>query len=99
MPYRQSLSRAAVACLFTAALSTVASAPSAQAATGLCGFRTGASTVNKVMVIWFENKNYGSIVGSGSAPFLNRTVKAQCGLATNYQALSHPSLPNYLAAT
>jgi len=31
--------------------------------------------------------------------YLNNTVKAQCGLATNYNALAHPSLPNYLSAT
>jgi phospholipase C len=51
------------------------------------------------MVIWFENKDYKAIVGSANAPYLNNTVKAQCGLATNYFALTHPSLPNYLAAS
>ena len=99
MPHRQTLMRAVVACLFAAALSATSPGASAQAATGLCGFKTGTSTVNKVMVIWFENKDYASIVGSGSAPYLNNTVKAKCGLATNYHALTHPSLPNYLSAT
>jgi hypothetical protein len=51
------------------------------------------------MVIWMENKSYSSIVGSASAPYLNNTVRAQCGLATAYNALTHPSLPNYLSAT
>ena len=45
-----------------------------------------------------ENKGYGSVVGSGNAPFENSLAK-QCGLATNDNGVSHPSLPNYLAAT
>ena len=33
-----------------------------------------------------------------SAPYFN-TLAAECGLATNYHNVSHPSAPNYLAAT
>jgi phospholipase C len=33
-----------------------------------------------------------------AAPYLN-TLASECGLATNYHNVSHPSLPNYLAAT
>ena len=43
-----------------------------------------------------ENKEYGSIVGNSSAPYLNSLI-SQYGLATNYDAVSHPSEPNYLA--
>jgi phospholipase C len=45
-----------------------------------------------------ENEAYQSIIGSRSAPYITQLADA-CGLATNYQAISHPSLPNYLAAT
>ena len=45
-----------------------------------------------------ENKPYGSVIGSSLAPYENALAKA-CGLATNYRAITHPSLPNYLAAT
>jgi hypothetical protein len=45
-----------------------------------------------------ENHAYGSVMGSSSAPFENSLVK-QCGSATNNNGVSHPSLPNYLAAT
>lgn len=45
-----------------------------------------------------ENKSYDSIVGSSSAPYLTHLASV-CGLATNYVAVAHPSLPNYLAAT
>ena len=45
-----------------------------------------------------ENKNYSSIVGSPSAPYENQ-IAQECGLATNYHAVAHPSLPNYIALT
>jgi phospholipase C len=45
-----------------------------------------------------ENKQYGSVIGSSSAPYEN-ALAARCGLATNYRGITHPSLPNYLAAT
>jgi hypothetical protein len=42
---------------------------------------------------------YGDIIGNTSqAPYLN-TIAGECGLATNYHNLSHPSLPNYVGAT
>src|SRR5690348_8274350 len=52
-----------------------------------------------VVWIWLENHGYDQIVQSNDAPFLNRTLARTCGLATNYHALGHPSLPNYMAAT
>lgn len=48
-------------------------------------------------MIFEENHDYGSVVGSPHAPNLNR-VAAGCGLATSYEARTHPSLPNYLTA-
>jgi len=46
--------------------------------------------------IWFENK--APVVGSASAPYFT-SLAASCGLATDYHGITHPSLPNYLAAT
>jgi phosphatidylinositol-3-phosphatase len=43
-----------------------------------------------------ENKAYSDVIGSPAAPFENRLAK-RYGLATHYFAVSHPSLPNYLA--
>src|SRR5258706_10348368 len=64
-----------------------------------CGLGgTPPQTYEHVVWIWFENHGYGQIIGSGAAPFFNHTAEA-CGLATNYQAIAHPSLPNYIAAT
>jgi len=45
-----------------------------------------------------ENHAYSEIIGSSSAPYINSLANA-CGLATNYNAVTHPSLPNYIAAT
>jgi hypothetical protein len=49
-------------------------------------------------VIVMENHEYGTVIGSAGAPYTNR-LAASYGLATNYYAASHPSLPNYLALT
>lgn len=63
-----------------------------------CGVSGGATHYAHVVWIWMENKPYGSVIGSSSAPYEN-ALAAQCGLATNYHGVTHPSLPNYIAAT
>lgn len=71
----------------------------AAASPGPCG--TGAvppATLGHVIWIVFENNAYSSIIGSPSAPFIN-SLAQQCGLATNFFAETHPSLPNYIAMT
>lgn len=52
-----------------------------------------------IVVIVMENHEYGSIVGSSSAPWLNHTFIPRGTLFTKYHATHHPSLPNYLAMT
>ncbi len=52
-----------------------------------------------VVVILLENHEYGDIVGSASASYVNGTLIPSGRLFTNYYAVSHPSLPNYLALT
>jgi phosphatidylinositol-3-phosphatase len=52
-----------------------------------------------VIWIWMENNSFGSIIGKNTgAPYIN-SLANKCGLATNYHNISHPSLPNYMAAT
>lgn len=51
-----------------------------------------------IFVIVMENHEYGSVIGSAAAPYVNG-LAATYGLATNYFAASHPSLPNYFALT
>ena len=51
-----------------------------------------------VYVIIFENKEYSSVVGSSSAPYINSLI-SQYGLSTSFYAERHPSEPNYIALT
>ena len=51
-----------------------------------------------IAVIVMENKGYGDVIGSSSAPFINRLAR-RYALARAMYAVSHPSLPNYLALT
>lgn len=51
-----------------------------------------------VIWVWMENKGSDDVIGSPHAPFEN-ALSRQCGLAASYHGITHPSLPNYLAAT
>ena len=51
-----------------------------------------------VVLILMENHSYGQIAGNASAPYLNGFAHRGT-LFTNMNAVSHPSLPNYLAIT
>jgi phosphatidylinositol-3-phosphatase len=63
-----------------------------------CGTVKSPGRYTRVIWIWMENHSYGTIIGSKQAPYINR-LAAACGLATNYHNITHPSLPNYVAAT
>lgn len=51
-----------------------------------------------IVLIVDENKPAGSVIGNAAAPYLNRLARTGA-LATDYRAVAHPSLPNYLALT
>ncbi|HLH28293.1 MAG TPA: alkaline phosphatase family protein, partial [Acidimicrobiales bacterium] len=73
----------------------------ARAASGgnaFCGSRSGPPATSKLLVIWEENASASSVYGNPAAPHLN-TYAQECGRATDYVSLGHPSLPNYLEAT
>jgi hypothetical protein len=55
----------------------------------------GVSRLDHVFMIMMENHGYDQIVGNPNAPFLNQYAKS-ANLATNYFAVAHPSLTNYL---
>jgi phosphatidylinositol-3-phosphatase len=63
-----------------------------------CGTLTGKPVVDEVLVIWEENHSYSSIIGNPAASEFDG-LAARCGLATSYEALTHPSLPNYMEMT
>jgi hypothetical protein len=52
----------------------------------------------RVAVIVMENHEFGDIIGSAAAPFINGLARRYT-LARGMHAVTHPSLPNYLALT
>jgi predicted small lipoprotein YifL len=74
-----------------------------------CGAKAGApldlpsspadlprSNASHVVVIVMENREYGEVIGDASSPYVNG-LAGRGALATNYYAIGHPSLPNYIA--
>jgi hypothetical protein len=55
----------------------------------------GVPHLDHVFVIMMENHGYSQIVDNPSAPFANQLAKT-ANIATNYFAVGHPSLTNYL---
>ncbi|MCL5125340.1 MAG: alkaline phosphatase family protein [Deltaproteobacteria bacterium] len=49
-----------------------------------------------IVIVMMENKSDGDIVGNKDAGYINRLI-GQSGVARDYYAVAHPSLPNYLA--
>ncbi|ARF58701.1 alkaline phosphatase family protein [Streptomyces gilvosporeus] len=47
-----------------------------------------------VVIVVFENKQYGEIIGSSKAPYINQLAQGGASL-TGMKALTHPSQPNY----
>jgi hypothetical protein len=56
-----------------------------------------AASLKHVYIIMMENHAYSQIIGDTNAPNLNAYAAAN-GTATQYYGVTHPSLPNYLAA-
>jgi hypothetical protein len=79
----------------SAATTTPAVAPTTARAAGPCGTMKTAPAYRHVIWIWFENHD---VMGSSSAPYFN-SIASKCGVATNDHNVTHPSLPNYIAAT
>lgn len=59
---------------------------------------SGQLTFSHVVLVVEENHSYQDVIGNSSMPYLNSLV-SQYGLATQYFANAHPSIPNYLMLT
>ncbi len=70
---------------------------SASAAGGSTG-RSDLKNYQHVFVIMMENTGFDSLIGNPNAPWINKAAQTY-GLATNYFGVTHPSQPNYIAAT
>jgi len=51
-----------------------------------------------VFVIMMENTGIEALLGNPNAPWINQAVQTY-GVAGNYYGVTHPSQPNYIAAT
>ncbi|MEO5887539.1 MAG: alkaline phosphatase family protein [Anaerolineales bacterium] len=49
-----------------------------------------------IVIIMFENKEFGSVIGNDLMPNYNKLAR-EYTLLTQYYAVTHPSLPNYIA--
>jgi phospholipase C len=49
-----------------------------------------------IVILIFENKEYGTVIGNASMPNYNRYAQ-DYALLNAYYAVTHPSLPNYIA--
>jgi hypothetical protein len=50
----------------------------------------------RTAIVVLENHEYGEVIGNPGAPFINRLAR-RGSIATNHFAVTHPSMPNYLA--
>ncbi|MFZ0320749.1 MAG: alkaline phosphatase family protein [Candidatus Sulfotelmatobacter sp.] len=65
---------------------------------GTSGGGKGIPIFNHVFIVLEENHSYNDVIGNPSMPYLNGLATAN-GLATQYYADAHPSLPNYFELT
>jgi phosphatidylinositol-3-phosphatase len=83
-------------------VTTSATTGLASAAGGPCGSLTYDPTnlpiYDHVVVIMDENLSYPALQKSSVAPYL-KSLALTCGSETNMHAATHPSQPNYMAAT
>lgn len=59
---------------------------------------SGQLTFAHVVLVVEENHSYADVIGNASMPYLN-SLAQQYGLAAQYYADAHPSLPNYFMLT
>jgi len=62
------------------------------------GNRSDLKNFQHVFVIMMENTGFDSLIGNANAPWINAAAGTH-GLATSYFGVTHPSQPNYVAAT
>ena len=55
----------------------------------------GVPHLDHIFLIMMENHGYSQIINNPNAPFINAYLK-EANVGTNYFAVAHPSLTNYL---
>jgi len=88
----------AAALLFAAGCAQASSNTHPGAPLAVPAARITHSRASHVLVVTMENEENTSVVGSPEAPYTNALIR-RYGLASESFAITHPSLPNYLALT
>jgi len=84
------IKKAAILCLFAAAMATTVRAQERDVPKGI-------PHLDHAFVIVMENHGYQQILNNPNEPYLNSLIaNKEVNLATNYFAVGHPSLTNYL---
>lgn len=86
---------ALLACVVLAACGSSAS-PGAPLALPSSPAQISHSARSHFVVIVLENREFDEVIGNGSAPYVE-TLARRGTLASDYHAIAHPSLPNYIA--
>lgn len=81
-----------------AATTTTAKAPPQTTRGAATTPKASAAGPARIIVVVEENHAYSQILGNPAAPFINQ-LASHGMLLTSYFAITHPSLPNYLAMT
>src|SRR5438874_1494203 len=92
------LALAASAGCTASALRPAATSTAPSVATSVTTTPAPTATVPRIAVVVMENREYDRVVGNPAAPYVNGLAR-RYALATASFAISHPSLPNYLALT
>src|SRR5215471_7493372 len=87
-----------VAALATCAFATIQLACGGSSKTSATPVPPNQPTFAHVVLVMEENHSYGDGINNSSMPYLNG-LASQYGLATQYFANAHPSLPNYFMLT
>jgi hypothetical protein len=92
VPLALKLSRVAAAIALTSALLLPA------AGTSLAADQSGAhAAIKRIFVIMLENHSQSTVIGDVNAPYITSLANTY-NEATNYDGVTHPSQPNYVAA-
>lgn len=98
MQMRSRLTAAATAAVAVLALTATAAsaAPHQDPSDGASAHHDGPS-FDHIFVIMLENHSQSSVIGDANAPYLT-SLASQYSTADNYYGVTHPSMPNYIAA-
>lgn len=80
-------------------ISGAAASITSSRAPAACGTRVHAKGhVKRVIWVWMENHSAGTVLDRKASPYLTSLARA-CGVTSDAHNITHPSLPNYIAAT